>query len=165
MKRCNGDIKVNSQPHKGTQFRLFFPRYQGEVSKKTLTTDQAIDLSGNERILVVDDEPALLNLNCEILAKQGYHVLRAEDASQALSILETESVDIMLSDIIMPEMNGYELSAIVQEKYPDIKIQLMSGYSNEAHQSKTKFNLALDILQKPYSAQALLARIRALMKG
>ncbi|WP_198262888.1 PAS domain S-box protein [sulfur-oxidizing endosymbiont of Gigantopelta aegis] len=170
MKRCSGDIKVNSQIHQGTQFSLFFPRHHGQDNQHKDITTPVVDWSGNENILLVDDEPALLDLNCEILSKQGYHPFSAENASQALEILKTEAIVVMVSDVVMPKVDGYELANIAHEHYPDLKIQLVSGYSSDKYAlegNSSEFNkqLSQELLQKPYSADALLEKIRTLLDG
>ncbi len=163
--RCKGTIKVDSQLQQGTQFTLYLPRYQGkDIIEQQTETRHNKALTGNETILVVDDEPALLELACEILIHKNYQVFRAERAKQALEIMQTEHIDLLISDIIMPDMDGYELASIVQKKYPDIKIQLISGFSDEQHTNKIDSNLTQNLLQKPYIAQTLLNRIRVLLQ-
>lgn len=166
VERSNGMIKVYSELGQGSQFSLYFPQYHESDSDVTTTpaTDvSSTKLSGKETILVVDDETQLLNLTSEILGQQGYQVLCAENGKQALDILENESIDLLLSDIIMPEMDGNELAAIVQKKYPSIKIQLASGFSDNHHTNMMDENLQKNILPKPYHSQALLKRIRQLL--
>jgi len=162
--RCQGVIQVRSAPHKGTTFTLYFPRYFGNKDSPEKKEDlEFFDLEGNETILVVDDEVDLLNLTCEILSQYGYHVFSAESAIDALKIIESEHIDLILSDIIMPDMDGYALSSKVQKDHPDIKIQLASGYSSNHNINKINLTLSENILVKPYSAHELLIKIRALL--
>lgn len=164
MTRSNGTIKVYSEQDHGTRFSLYFPRYEESLSQGEETTARdTVDLSGKETILVVDDEPILLKLTSKLLVKQGYSVFSAQRAKEALEILENESIDLLLSDIIMPDMDGYELAAIVQEKYPDIKIQLASGFNDERNIEKVDEKLTKNLLNKPYSVQNLYQRIRTLL--
>ncbi|NOY66192.1 MAG: PAS domain-containing protein [Gammaproteobacteria bacterium] len=165
IKRCGGTIKVDSELEQGTRFTLYFPRYQGEDTNKYQSeVKNNTGLKGKETILVVDDEPALLKLICEILSQQGYQVFRAERAKQALEIMETKHIDLLLSDIIMPDMDGYALVSIVQEKYPGMKIQLASGFSGNEHTDQVDKALSQNIIYKPYNAQTLLKRIQALLQ-
>ena len=164
VERSRGAIKVSSQLCKGSRFTLYFPRYQ--TSKSTINSEakrQLTDYSGSETILVVDDEPVLVKLASQILSRYGYQVIAADSAKQALALLETNPVDLIVSDIIMPEMDGYQLSAIVRKKYPDIKIQLASGFSDERNVNMVDEKLQKDILYKPYKAEDLLKKIREVL--
>lgn len=164
VQNSGGAIKVYSEQGEGTQFTLYFPRYHGsdsiEQSKEEDHPEEAF--IGHKTILVVDDEPALLHLTREILGSHGFNVHCAESAKEALNILGHESIDILLSDIIMPEMNGYQLAAMVKEKYPDIKIQLASGFSGGRNIGNIDDDLRNNLLNKPFNSQALLQRIREL---
>lgn len=119
--------------------------------------------SQNETILIVDDEPALLELGSEILAQYNYKIITANNGKQALDILEREPIDLLLSDVIMPEMNGYQLAAAVQKKHPAIKIQLISGFTDNRHENMVDESLHTNLIHKPYQAQELLKRIRDLL--
>ena len=163
IKRCAGAIKVESQLNHGTQFTLYFPRYSGEdKSKTTLKDNDKKMLADNKTILVVDDESQLLNLASEILSRYGYKVICAQHANEALKILETESIDILFSDVIMPDIDGYELAAITQEKYPNVKIQLASGFTGDHHTKYVNTALTNNLLQKPYNGQSLINKIQSL---
>lgn len=159
-----GAIKVHSKLKQGTQLSLYFPRhYESNSNNKLSTAHDKTELSGKETILIVDDEPALRNLTAEILSQHNYNIICAARAKQALEILEHESIDLLLSDVIMPEMNGYQLATIVQEKYPSVKIQLASGFSDEHHMDMDNDTLYQQLLYKPYNSQTLLQRIRELL--
>ena len=111
----------------------------------------------------VDDENALLLMASEILNLKGYKVITAESGKNALAILENEKIDLLLSDVIMPEMDGYHLATKVQEKYPHVKIQLASGFSDDRHIGVKDSSLHENLLKKPYAANDLLIRIRELL--
>ncbi len=163
VQRSGGVIKVRSEPAKGSCFMLYFPRHHEDTHNESSTEASSdINFTGHERILVVDDELALLNLTCKILEQQGFNVTAAENAEKALAILEHETVDLLITDIIMPEMDGYQLAAMVKEKYPDIKIQLASGFFDDRNMGMVDESLKQNILYKPISAQILLQRIREL---
>ncbi|OUS09663.1 hypothetical protein A9Q90_02705 [Gammaproteobacteria bacterium 54_18_T64] len=164
VERSRGGIDVTSVPGRGTQFRLYFPREISNSDLQQLPAKTAEKkLGGHETILLVDDEKKLLELCSEILSQQGYKVLPACNCSEALQLLEGNKVDLMFSDVVMPDMNGYELASIVAVKFPDIKIQMTSGFSDNRQSSASDASLHKNLLPKPYRAQALLGRIRALL--
>ena len=167
VKRSNGGVKVYSEIGKGTHFNFYFPRYLSVKNSKSVQKDE-VDLNalkGNETILVVDDEKGLRTLAQKLLELYGYHILTAENANEALKILEKNDVDLLLSDIIMPGMDGYQLSAEVSQRFPKIKIQLASGFSANLHQNLDDKNKKLhdDLLHKPYRKDTLLHRVRSLL--
>ncbi|RDH84656.1 MAG: hypothetical protein DIZ80_04080 [endosymbiont of Galathealinum brachiosum] len=164
VRRSGGTIKVYSERNKGTRFALYFPRYHETKDKKKLIEENNVeDINGTETILLVDDEPALLNLGSETLTVHGFNVISAENAKNALDVLEHETIDLLITDIIMPEMDGYQLAAIVNEKYPEIKIQLASGFADNRNMTMVDENLQQNILYKPFSSIDLLQRIRKLL--
>lgn len=163
MERCNGAITVDSVVGKGTEFSLYFPRmHEGSTSNETSNDDSDVSskLQGTETVLLVDDEAALLALAKNFLKEAGYKVFCAEGADSALWILSRNKIDIIVSDVIMPGMNGFELAKKVESLYPEIKIQLVSGYAG-THDTIDKDNRYLKtLLDKPYSSDALFTRIR-----
>jgi len=164
VERSHGAIQVFSELGRGTKITIYFPRYrESDDVKKIEAQREAMNFSGSETILVVDDEPALLDLSCELLSQQGYHVLPAKNAEQVLEILKQQAVDLLFCDIIMPDMDGYELAGIVRQKYPEIKIQLASGFTDDHHVGMIDDDLHKNLLYKPYASQVLLKRIRKLL--
>jgi len=164
VKRAEGKIKVDSELDCGSRFILYFPRYiDSKLNQAESEFQSHIELRGKESILIVDDETALGDLTSELLTHQGYLTYTAGSANEALKILEQEKIDLMLSDIIMPETDGYQLAAAVQDKYPAIKIQLISGFTDQSNQHMIDENLALNILYKPVSPENLLCNIRSLL--
>jgi len=165
VQQSGGGIHVSSQPGQGSQMAMYLPYCFSSVSDEHVpkTMDSLWDYSGDETILVVDDEEALCGLAKEILIKHGYKVLCAENGKKALEILETESVDLLFSDVIMPGMDGYELASRVKKSYPDIIIQMASGFSKMRYESEFDEKLHQQRLLKPYSSKMLLHRIRELL--
>jgi len=165
--KSKGSIKVYSEPGHGTCFSIYLPRYIADkntivADKKTAktTTDE---LHGLGQILVVDDEKTLLTLVENILSSHDYDVYCASNANEALNILENHPIDAVLSDIIMPDIDGYELAHMIHYKYPHIKIQLYSGFDNAKGKSVTSKSLAEDILAKPFTTKQLLTKIKKLL--
>lgn len=170
VERSHGAIKVYSECGLGSRLTLYFPRYiEPEINgaENDFTVDEKInsdtDLTGTETILIVDDEAGLRKITSKILKQHGYNVFSAESGRQALGILEKENIDVLFSDVIMPEMDGYQLAEIVRKKYPLIKIQLASGFSDERHNTADDDTLHKNLLNKPYHSQALLKKIRELL--
>jgi len=164
VERSDGAIKVYSELGQGTRFVFFLPRHcAGRQDYESKQMDSAVDMSGSETILIVDDELALLDLTCNMLEQKNYRVFCAKSAKQALNILEQESIDLLFSDVVMPGMNGYQLVSIVQEKYPTVKIQLASGFSDDHHADMIDVSLQENLLHKPFSSQSLLKKIRELL--
>ena len=159
-----GSIKVKSKPRDGTQIVLYIPRFLGGGNDIKLTEKgDILDLRGTEAILLVDDETALLTLNHNILTEYGFNVTSVDSAKKALDILETETFDLLISDVIMPYMNGYQLAEIVKDKYSNTKIQLVSGYAEVINNDTVDECLKKNILLKPFSSQSLLEKTRAIL--
>lgn len=164
VKRCHGAIDVSSELGKGSTFTIYFPRYTIPVrSIDSAQNDTTQSIKGSEVVLIVDDEQGLLELNKELLSINGYKVFTALSGREALDVLEIEKIDLLLSDVIMPEMNGYELAAIVRDRFPGTKIQLISGYTDSAGLKEEDKKLYSKIIHKPYNSKDLLQRLRALL--
>ncbi len=166
VERSEGGVRVYSEPGVGTRFSLYFPRYSGEssVSDAFLPEDMAL-LRGDESILVVDDEPSLLALARDVLSLQGYKVLCGANGSEALSLLRNNAVDLVISDVIMPGMNGYELADKIRLEFPCMKILIVSGFDETSHADEVDQVLRSQALAKPYSSRDLLERVRQLLSG
>ncbi|MCF6218349.1 MAG: PAS domain S-box protein [Gammaproteobacteria bacterium] len=164
VERSDGAISVYSELEKGSCFTLYFPRDSAEgFSGQEASVTEKESLEGRGVILVVDDEPSLLKLESEILGREGYRVITAAGAQQALDVLEREHIDLLLSDVIMPSMDGYQLAEIVRKKYPAIKIQLVSGFSDDRHMQGGDLALYENIISKPMQAKELLERVKRLL--
>ena len=163
IKRSNGSINVTSELGHGTEFVMYFPRYIKKTTerKPRIEKQASVKKQRNETILVVDDEKPLCEMASELLNENGYKVIKSFSAKEALEILKTKNVDVVFSDIIMPEMTGDELAVQIAKEYPHILVQLTSGFNDME-------NLSIDIeekdiLRKPYSKADLLERIQKLI--
>jgi PAS domain S-box-containing protein len=157
-------IHIESQLGSGTEFILYFPRYfekNSEIQAIKQNTNTSIE--GTETILVVDDEEGLRELAAEFLSMAGYIVHCANGHKEALDILKKQKVDLMLSDVVMPEMNGYQLSLLVKQQYPSIKIQLVSGHVDSTSVTVIDEYLHENLIQKPYNFQILKDKVRELL--
>ena len=131
VKQNNGFINVYSEPGKGTTFRIYLPRYAGQAVDTQRERAAEIPLSHGETVLVVEDEPALLTMGKMMLEKLGYRVLAAGTPGEAIGLAEEHASEIhlLITDVVMPEMNGRDLAERLQSLYPGMKILFMSGYT------------------------------------
>ena len=167
VQQSYGTINVFSKIGKGAHIEINFPRANetetsGSVEDDSLKIDSPL---GHENILVVDDERALLGLMENILASKGYTVSCAESGDAALQILKEKPIDLMISDVIMPGMSGYELASNVSKLYPKIKIQIISGFADAANIDDEQETLHEDRLHKPVSPSVLLHQVRKILDG
>jgi len=164
VQRSEGLIQVYSEPGQGSRFAIYFPRsQQPEKETETMPVIPRSKLCGTETILVVDDESDITSLIQMLLTEHGYRVFTAASGSQALQVLEKENIELIISDIIMPNMDGYQLAEIVQQRYPQIKIQLVSGFADDQHHDLVQDELHKNMMYKPCSSQELLIRVRHLL--
>ncbi len=166
VERSSGVIKVYSEAGQGSCFVLYFPRSRHTgTHSPTPPCAETQHMRGSETLLIVDDEPALVELAQDILSTQGYRILTAHDGAQALRILEKADcenapIDLIISDLIMPHMDGYQLAAHVQQHYPRIKLQMVSGFADDRPSALGDDALHQNLLYKPYSSRTLLAQVR-----
>ncbi|MDH5182894.1 MAG: PAS domain S-box protein [Gammaproteobacteria bacterium] len=169
VQRSHGHITFESQQPIGTTFYIYLPLYKETNSRPMEVAQPPIEtiLDGDETILVVDDEPSLLALNKDILEQHGYHVITANNGREAQALIQQRAFQLVLSDVIMPEMDGYALSAWLQSHYPDVKIQLVSGYQETETETQRLVDeeLKARILKKPYSQHELLRTVRDRLDG
>ncbi len=163
INRSQGYIEVCSRPGIGATFNLYLPRARAKQQYNDITDRQADEmLKGDELILVVDDEPGLLELAQDSLSSQGYRVLIASNGKQALELLvNNPGISLLFSDIVMPGgMSGYDLAERASAVHPDLKVLLTSGHTEkEGHHVRGKYNL----LKKPYSHEALAYQVRSFL--
>lgn len=164
VNNSKGNIYLESQPDLGSEFTLYFPRYK-KSENEIIAVDEHKNttIEGSEAILVVDDEEGLRELAAEFLTMVGYTVHCADGHTEALNILKAHHIDLMLSDVVMPEMNGYQLSSLVKKEYPSVKIQLVSGYADPTSITVIDKNLHENLMHKPYSYHVLKNKIRELL--
>lgn len=170
MKQSRGSIDTSSEPDAGTTFTLLFPLQTNTQPEKTdKEIPDPVYLETNPKnsvtILVVDDETALLDIAKSMLDYSGFRVLTAGSANHALEIINKEPVNLVISDIIMPETDGFELARKIHGDFPEIKILLMSGYSNEPVAGSTDNKLYQQRLSKPFSSNELLEAVKTTLES
>lgn len=165
-KRNNGHIKVYSELGVGTVFSLYLPRSMASEADVIVNSNPDADFAtGNESILIVDDEVDLLKLTNQYLSDLGYRTFMAKNATQALGILANEkNIDLLFSDVVMPGgMNGYELAQQATLQRPSLKVLLTSGFTSETIAQNGLEKFSVHLLRKPYRRTDLAQRIRLVL--
>ncbi len=165
VQRARGGIKVTSKMGVGTSIALLLPRTEERASAVLSETPELafVDLpNGNETILIVDDEKALIQSSCQQLSELGYNTIGAVSADKAIVILQTRpGIDLVMSDIVMPgSMDGIGLAEHVSEKYPEIPVLLATGYSSKTESHNQTTIGSYQVLRKPFSLRDLAIAVR-----
>jgi len=176
VKQTGGFVYVDSAEGKGTSFRIFLPRHHPELepvaepvapASDSAAAKPRSDLTGHGTILLVEDEDGLRSLNARGLRSRGYTVLEAANGIEALETLEEQSgeVDLVVSDVVMPEMDGPTLLKAMRERNPDLKIIFVSGYAEDAFARSLPENQQFSFLPKPFTLSQLVAQVKETMTG
>ncbi len=167
VKQSGAFIFVDSQPQRGTAFRAYFPRVDAREDAAAASESLGLPRAkrGQETILLVEDEANLRRLARQYLETQGYKILEAEDAAAALQIVDGHkgSIDLLLTDVIMPGLNGRELATHVSNQLPNVRVLYMSGYAENAIGHDGTLDAGINLLQKPFSLPALRDRVREVL--
>jgi len=163
VKGHGGYVDVESEKGQGTTFKIYLPASKEEVYNTIELPDNI--LKGTGTILLVDDEEAVLEVGEKLLKVMGYHVLTAREGREAIDVYKKhrETVDLVLLDIIMPNMKGGEVFDCLKEINPDIKVLLSSGYSIDGEASKILERGGKGFIQKPFHLERLSETIRAIL--
>lgn len=166
VKQNGGNLNVYSEPGRGTTFRIYFPRYFGEVREFEPKQPQE-PLSGSGTVMVVEDQPDLLNLAKDTLEDFGYRVITALSPSEAILLfgMFREEIDLVLTDVIMPIMNGNELRSRIEKVKPDIKTLFMSGYTANVITDGGMLNEGIEFIQKPFTPKTLAKKVRDVLNS
>jgi PAS domain S-box-containing protein len=161
VKQNSGFINVYSEPGEGSRFSIYLPRHAGEA-QQTGTSSPAAAPRGQETILVVEDEPAILELAATILERQGYTVLAAPTPAEAIHLATRHPgpIHLLLTDMIMPGMNGRDLANSLLAANPHLKSLFMSGYTAGAIGHHGVLDADVSFIQKPFSINELAAKVR-----
>jgi two-component system, cell cycle sensor histidine kinase and response regulator CckA len=180
VKQTGGFVYVDSEPGKGTTFHIFLPRHYPEreaqqeshpgngaaAAKGTAAEPKPkTDLTGQGTILLVEDEEGLRSLNARGLRSRGYTVIEASNGIEALDALEEKNgaVDLVVSDVVMPEMDGPTLLRAMRARNPDLKVIFVSGYAEDAFAKSLEENEKFDFLAKPFALSALVTKVKETM--
>jgi two-component system cell cycle sensor histidine kinase/response regulator CckA len=175
IKQTGGFIYVDSEVGRGTSFHIFLPRHhpEPEIETEAQATNGAAkaeakprtDLTGQGTILLVEDEEGLRSLNARGLRSRGYSVIEASNGVEAMEALEQGSgtVDLVVSDVVMPEMDGPTLLKAMRARNPDIKVIFVSGYAEDAFEKSLPENQQFSFLPKPFTLSQLVAAVKETM--
>jgi CheY-like chemotaxis protein len=166
VKQSGGSIYVYSEVGQGASFKLYFPAVD-DVSRSVPVKAPDHGGAGHETVLLVEDEQQVRRVTAEVLLRSGYQVLDAPTPAEALAIAErhANSIDLLLTDVMMPGMSGPDLALRLREKRPDLKVLCMSGYTDTTILRRGILDRGLAYVQKPLSPTALLLKIRSVLDG
>ncbi len=166
-RQSHGHVTIHSEVGKGTTVSLFLPRFVGE-----LTADVRLDpallpfANAGETVLIVEDDPAVRVLVSQVLSELGYAFVEAGDADSALPIIESsQRIDLMISDVGLPGMNGRQLAEIGRQIRPDLKVLFITGYAEHAAVRGGFLDPGMQLITKPFTFELLTAKVREMIKN
>ncbi|MCP4342771.1 MAG: response regulator, partial [Desulfobulbaceae bacterium] len=165
VKQNNGFVNVYSEPDQGTIFKIYFPRHGTEANALPEKVKAHPVERGDETILLVEDETAILEMITTILDRLGYQVVAASTTGEAIRLAQEYAgkIHLLVSDVIMPEMNGRDLAQNILSIHPNIKCLFMSGYSANVIARNGVLDKGVNFIQKPFSMKELGAKVREVL--
>jgi signal transduction histidine kinase/CheY-like chemotaxis protein len=165
VKQNQGLIHVTSEPGRGTTFTICFPRHQGETSAVIETPAEDIPSGRGELVLLVEDERAILRLGQALLERLGYRVLAAATPAEAMGLMISTGtpIDLLITDVVMPGMNGRQLAERVRTAHPQMRCLYMSGYTANVIAHQGVLEQGVQFIEKPFSVDALAAKVRQVL--
>lgn len=168
IKQSGGHVKIYTEQGLGTTIKLYLPRLHGAAQGDQAAAESAELARGDDRevILVVEDEPGVRQFSVDALTELGYHVLEAESGAKALRLIENHpEIMLLFTDVVMPEMNGAKLVEAARALRPDLKILFTTGYTRNAVVHNGKLDEGVELISKPFSLEALAAKVRAVLEA
>ncbi len=169
VKQTGGFIFCDSTLGKGTRFRIFLPRHIAEPTSELPKVEEKPaapqDLTGNGTIILVEDEESVRAFGSRALRSRGYTVLEASSGIEALDVIEQAEgkLDLVVSDVVMPEMDGPTLLGELRKTHPDLKVIFVSGYAEEAFKKNLPEGAQFAFLPKPFSLKQLIEAVKGMM--
>jgi two-component system cell cycle sensor histidine kinase/response regulator CckA len=162
IRQTGGFIGVDSEVGRGTVFRIYLPRYLGETIPAAIESPPPRDITGQDTILLVEDEEAVRSFAARALKLRGYQVLEASGGEEALELVRRHAatIHLLITDVVMPNMDGPTLVRAVRRLRPDMAVIFMSGYAEEAFRRHDENAAELHFLAKPFGLKQLAAKVK-----
>ena len=166
VKQSGGHIWVDSEVGHGTIFKIYLPMVKSKMIKTNKPEKAREDLQGSETILVVEDEFMVRELVCDTLRTSGYTILEAANGKQAIEVFiqNNHKIDMILTDVIMPEMSGRKMIETLTQTHPDVVALYMSGYTDDAIIKHGVLEPGMAYIQKPFSPKGLIEKVREVLE-
>ncbi|HEV8605882.1 MAG TPA: response regulator [Tepidisphaeraceae bacterium] len=168
LQQCGGHVRLSSEPEKGTTFQMFFPRLQSAApAQDGAATAAAPPARGQETILLVEDQDMVRSLVRRILASEGYSVIEACNGQEALELSGRSegNIDLLLTDVVMPQMSGRELADRFRHDRPETKVIYVSGFTRDEFLKQDAENASAHFLQKPFTPDLLIRKVREVLEA
>jgi CheY-like chemotaxis protein len=165
VKQNNGFINVYSESGRGSTFNIYLPRLVDDESTDTDVPEKKAAAGGTETILLVEDDPSILRMTRMMLERKGYSVLTAATPSEAIKLakIHAEKIHLLMTDVVMPEMNGRDLAGQIIALYPDIRLLFMSGYTADVIAHQGILDDGVTFIQKPFSMADMTEKVREVL--
>jgi PAS domain S-box-containing protein len=166
VKQAGGYIEVSSEPSQGTTFKIFLPRVEAAADQRAQHGESGRLPPGTETVLLVEDEPLVRELAARVLREQGYRVLEAINGDEAVQLAQDgagETIHLLLTDVVMPQMRGKDLANWLKVAQPEMKVLFVSGYTDETIARDGVLEDGIALLQKPFSPAMLVRKVREVL--
>lgn len=166
VRQAGGYVWVYSEPQKGSTFKIYLPKAEGVSHTADSGTETTQLARGSETILLVEDEPLVRGITCEALTEQGYRIVEAQDGMSALALADKhgDTIDLLLTDVVLPQISGRELSEQIRAKCPSIRVLFMSGYTEDAIVHHGVLEKGIEFLPKPFTPDNLIRKVQAVLE-
>lgn len=180
VRQTDGFIFVDSAPGEGATFSIYFPKHGSEGDEAAHEDDlplrppvkaraeyaDGVDLTGDGCVLLVEDEDAVRMFGARALRNKGYHILEAKNGEEALDVINSsgQAIDLIISDVVMPGMDGHTLIQLVRQELPDVKVILMSGYAEDVLNEEIARDATIHFLPKPFSLKDLAGKVKEVLE-
>jgi PAS domain S-box-containing protein len=167
VKQNNGYINVYSEPGSGSTFKIYFPKFGAQAKSTTARAAEAIQKGMGETVLLVEDDALILEMARAMLEHLGYEVITASSPGEGLLLAQENGgrIQLLITDVVMPEMNGREMASLICEANPGLKCLFASGYTADVIAHRGILEDGVNFLQKPYSMKALASKVREILAG